>query len=279
MTARPAIEFGDRAPSGARLPDLRIVRSDALLLHEENDPHRVPRLAQTLTEDGVVRNPPVVAALDSGEYVVLDGANRVTALIQIGCPDQVVQVVDYDDPAIQLGVWAHLLLSDPAPATAGWQALSVDEMHAGLERGRLACAIVTDAGVRGLPVPVGIVSEVATIANVVSEYKERAAIHRVVPADFEALRRHYGLIHGLVLFPRLTKDDVRAVARLPVKLPSGITRHIVENRALRVNVDLAMLREHAPPGTKQARLDAMIAARLNAGRVRQYAESTVLFDE
>jgi hypothetical protein len=239
----------------------------------------VQRLAQALTTDRMLRNPPIVAAVGAGEYVVLDGANRVTALTQLGCPDQLVQIVDYDSASVQLGVWAHLLLSDPTPRTDGWQRLSIDDAHAGLQSGTLGCALVTETAIRGLPVPAGIVSEVTAIASVVSEYKERAAIHRVVPADFDALRRHYGFIHGLVLFPPLTKDDVRAVARLPIKLPTGITRHVVESRALRVNVDVAALRERLPREAKQARLDEMIRARLTAGRVRHYAESTVLFDE
>jgi hypothetical protein len=61
-------------------PDLRFFAARDVLLHEEEDPERVERLVDRLRDEGVLRNPPVVAELGDGRVVVLDGANRVTAL-------------------------------------------------------------------------------------------------------------------------------------------------------------------------------------------------------
>jgi hypothetical protein len=262
------------------LPDLRVIPSAALLLHEESDPVRVERLIGSFAAEGVLRNPPVAAPLDGGSYVVLDGANRVTALTQAGYPDQVVQVVDVEQPSVILEVWAHLLAEDVvSPPGVPWQRLSVEAVRAGLGDGTLACGVVTEAGARGFPAPPDLAGRVAAIAGVVAAYRRRGPFYRVQPNGLDVLRREYGRVGALVLFPRLQKAEIRAIARLPVKLPSGISRFIVHNRALRVNVDLALLRSGAALHAKQAQLDDLIRSRLVAHRVRAYPESTVLLDD
>lgn len=269
------------------LPDLRIVPSAALLLHEECDPDRVDRLARRLDAEGVLRNPPLVASLDTAtgdarEYVVLDGANRVTALRRAGVPHQAVQMVAYDDSAVVLDVWAHLLQRDGVivrAVEAEWRETTPDAVRAGLDGGTFVCGLVTAKGAWGAPAADGLAERVRALAGIVATYKGRASIYRVGGDDFPALAREFGGAEALVLFPRLTKGDIRAIARLPVKLPAGISRHIVPLRALRVDVDLAILRVGEPTAAKQARLDELIRARLLEHRVRHYPEPTVLYDE
>jgi hypothetical protein len=63
------------------------------------------------------------------------------------------------------------------------------------------------------------------------------------------------------------------------RLPTGITRHVIGRRALRLNLPLAFLREERPLDEKNRDFQALIADLLKAGRVRHYEESTYLFDE
>ena len=276
---------GGRGPTPApRLPDLRVVPSDAVLLHEESDPERVERLRRQFIADGVLRNPPVAASLESGTYVVLDGANRVTALGAFGVPDQLVQVIDYDDPAVTLDVWAHALpdgdlVIKHQHRDAAWRAMPADAVRAALDDGWLVCGLLTRDGGYGLPGEGSLADRIRMLADVVSRYKGRGSIYRVEASSLETLGPEVGLGMALVLFPRLTKQDVRAIARLAVKLPSGISRHVVPLRALRVNVDLSLLRAAEPAGVKQSRLDELIRVRLREHRVRHYPEATVLYDE
>ncbi len=77
------------------MPDLRLLAVDALVLHEHADEKRVARLEARLRNDGFLKSPPIVAPIPgSDRYVVLDGANRTSAIRQIGCPHLLVQVVD-----------------------------------------------------------------------------------------------------------------------------------------------------------------------------------------
>ncbi len=272
-------------PSTPRLPDLRIVPTDAVLLHEESDGDRVARLRRRLDAEGVLRNPPVAAALEADAYVVLDGANRVTALREAGVPHQLVQVVDYEDPAVVLDVWAHalpddgVLRADAGRGTTPWRAMPADAVPGALDDGWLACAVLTRSGAYGLPADGGLADRVKMLAGVVARYTRRGPIYRVEAAGLEALGPEYGRTAALVLFPTLTKQDIRTIARLEVKLPSGISRHIVPLRALRVDVDLSILRAAEPATAKQTRLEEVIRARLLEHRVRHYPEPTVLYDE
>lgn len=284
MKTEPVLAVHARDPADLRLPDLRVVSSQALLLHEEHDPERVDRLVRTLEVDGVLRNPPIVAPLDAQHFVVLDGANRVTALGAAGVRDQLVQVVDYDDPAVTLAVWTHLLQDDGVLVRAvfprpPWQVISADALRAGLHEGALACGIVTGGGSYGLPSGGALVERVRLLSTVVARYKGRTPIYRVQGENLRSLAREYGRAATLVLFPRLLKQDIRVIARLPEKLPTGISRHVVPQRALRVNLDLALLRAADPVAAKQARLDDLIRARLIEQRIRHYSETTVLYDE
>ena len=81
-------------------PDLRILPIELLVEHEYNDVQRTAPLAQRLEEEGLLKNPPVVTPLggDDPRYVVLDGANRVTALNLLKYPHILAQVVGYESP-------------------------------------------------------------------------------------------------------------------------------------------------------------------------------------
>jgi hypothetical protein len=64
------------------------------------------------------------------------------------------------------------------------------------------------------------------------------------------------------------------------KLPTGITRHVIPGRALRVNLPLSMLmdKESTTEG-KNERLRVWASQKLARLEIRYYQESTFLFDE
>src|SRR5512137_70699 len=96
------------------IPRLQFVAAGDLVLHEQHDASRTNPLAERLRRDRVLKNPPVVAPINGdARFVVLDGANRTTALAQLGVPHVVVQVVDYDDPELVLDTWYHLVSGFP----------------------------------------------------------------------------------------------------------------------------------------------------------------------
>src|SRR5438552_295992 len=92
------------------MPDLRLLPAEDMVLHEHVDEKRVARLETRLRADGFLKNPPIVAAIPGTEkYVVLDGANRTSAVMRLGYPHLLVQVVDYNSDRVQLLTWHHLI--------------------------------------------------------------------------------------------------------------------------------------------------------------------------
>src|SRR5436190_8604578 len=100
------------APAPLRgLPKLEILPLALMVLHENHDRQRTLPLVDKLRAQGILRDPPVVMPLadGTGRYMVLDGANRVTALAEMEFPHIVVQVVEHDDPNIRLETWNHVV--------------------------------------------------------------------------------------------------------------------------------------------------------------------------
>ncbi len=266
-------------------PVLRIMPTGNLLLHEDPEPGRVGRLCDALTRDGVLRNPPIVTPAPDGRAVVLDGANRVTALAQLGIRYAVVQVVDYARPDIRLSTWRHHVhdgggLRRHAARLHGARALArsaIADAEAVLAASRAAAFLadaegVTLIGERGGADAAGPVSEL------VARYRGADGVHRVEGGTPDALDAEYGR-GTLVAFPRFAKEDIVRLALGAGRLPAGITRHLVPGRALRINVPLDWLGAASDPARTQAELDAMIQRRRLSHGVRYYEESTFLFDE
>jgi hypothetical protein len=245
---------------------------------------RVDRLTHRLRREGMLRNPPAAAALAGGEFVVLDGANRTSALTRLGLTVLPLQVVEYEDPGVRLDVWRHLIVETldfmallqraglRPEATAAADAARALDAHA------LAAYLLT--GDRALAVPRSPDRRLATIlSQVVATYKGRARIYRVPTSDMEVLAGAYGSIAAVAVFPSLTKQDIVEIAGSEARLPTGITRHLIPGRALRVNVPLDVLSRDEDLAGKNRWLADLVRRRLLDHSVRYYPEGAFLFDE
>lgn len=298
------MELSVRSPAPAAvssMPVLRVWPTERLLLHEEADAGRVRRLADALRRDGVLRNPPVVALLpatarsarggtarDEGRAVVLDGANRVTALQVLGLPHVVVQLVSYDDPAIGLSVWRHYVVEAgpgglrAAAATAGLGSIVPAAGERDAESQLTAAdglAAIVDAGGAVVIRRDGSAAETAAaLRRLAALYRDGSLVHRIDTGGLDELQAAYG-IGALVLFRQFEKPEILDLALEGERLPAGITRHVIPGRALRLNTPVAWLADGIDRSVKQAVLDAQLQQRRQAHAVRHYAEPVFLFDE
>ena len=97
--------------SAELIPNLQLVPTDKLRFHEHPERSRTLRLMERVKEDRSLRNPPIVANMDDGEFLLLDGANRVSAFKELHYSHVPVQVVDYGEERVQLKGWHHLLIN------------------------------------------------------------------------------------------------------------------------------------------------------------------------
>jgi len=283
------LSLRQRPPGSVRAaPVLRVADTARLLLHEDPDPERVARLREALRRDGVLRNPPIVAPVPDERAAVLDGANRVTALRELGVPHVVVQVVHYARPDITLSTWRHYVCGDGGPvlrdrvaALPGIVAAAVRnaaDAEARLARREAVAALTDEHGTLLLRDGGDPVAAAETLNGVVSLYRGRGRIHRVESGDAAALASEFGP-GTLFVFPPFEKGDILLIAARGGRLPTGITRHVIPGRVLRLNTPLAWLAAASGVPEKQVRLDATLRERREAHGVRYYAEPTFLFDE
>jgi hypothetical protein len=272
------------------LPDLRILPTKNLIPHEEVDPRRVDRLCQRLQAEGMLKNPPIVAAIpDTDCYVILDGANRAMALVAMGIPHVVAQVVDYHNPEIVVDTWYHVVsgldiqaFEDAMLQITGLhlKGCSLSEARQALENNRAAAYIVCADGVRkALNARDAVAHDIQLLNDLVKAYKGKADIYRASNDIWEKQAPYYPDITALVIFPRLTPRDIIKAARFGEKVPTGITRHIIPQRALNINISLEVLEADWPKARKDAWLQEWLMERMAANAIRFYSESTFSFNE
>jgi hypothetical protein len=277
------------------LPDLRFVPVDAVFPHEWHDPQRSRPLIARLRESGVLSNPPIVTQYGDGHrveprYVVLDGANRSTAAQEAGWPHIVVQVVRYETPAVHLHTWYHGLTGDAAdvverglPALPGLALRRESPLHARAmlaRREALAVTLLAEDDARVLTGGRTLRERNALLNGIVRTYQDRVPYVRVATDSLSQARLEHPEIRALFVFPRYDPAEVLELAGSGEHLPAGITRHLIQWRALRLNVPVAMC-EDATRTLEQKNewLREWTEQRFQQRRVRFYEEPTVLFDE
>ncbi len=283
------------SPTDFHLPDLRFVPVDAIFAHEWHDEQRSGPLVARLRESGVLRNPPIVTQVGDGHrveprFVVLDGANRSTAARAAGWPHIVVQVVRYETPAVQLHTWYHALTADARdvlerglPAIPGLAAARESRLHARAmlaRREALAAVMLGDHDALVLSGGRTLRERNALLNRVVHVYQDRVPYVRVATDSLAQARLEHPGISALVVFPRYDPAEVIELAGSGEHLPAGITRHVIQWRALRLNVPIGMCEDAARTlDEKNAWLQEWMEQRLRQRHVRFYEEPTVLFDE
>lgn len=271
------------------LPDLQMLPTSNIVPHEEADPRRVERLSRRIREEGLLKNPPIVAAIpDSDDYVVLDGANRVMAFKLLEIPHMIVQLVDYNDPDLILDTWYHVVSGlelgefEDAILSIGGTCLeecTLAEARRALDMNEALAYVVSEDSVRILACPDDMKQSRETLVKVVNTYKGKADIYRASNDVWEKQKPYYPDITALVIFPRYRPSDILHCAQNGYKVPTGITRHIIPARALNINVSLDILERDLPLEEKKQWLHDWIMARMAANAIRFYAESTFSFNE
>jgi hypothetical protein len=117
------------------------------------------------------------------------------------------------------------------------------------------------------------------LKEIVGAYVGLAEIYRASNDDWELQEPYYPEITALVIFPQLQPADILAAARNGQCVPSGITRHVIPNRALNANLDIDVMLADWSHERKQAWLKDWLMMKMEKNAIRYYAESTFSFDE
>lgn len=278
------------------LPKLEIVSVDRLTFHEDPDQARLVRLVERLGNETILKNPPIVARIDDNhKLVILDGANRATALMKLGFRHIIVQVVDFDDDLLDLQCWHHAIekldrsfflikLSkidgikvverEPFETDGDYR-----QLLGGEEKDYLCRIIFRDNSVVAVKGSEDILTQMRQLKEVTSVYITTPFMDRVSYIDMDNLKLHYPDFQSLVTFRQLSKDDVLKVINSGLKIPAGVTRVFLPKRALGLNVQLELLKADLTLEEKNSWLESTILSKVRDKSIRFYREPTFRFDE
>ena len=275
-------------------PDLRFVPVESLFPHERPDDQRLGALVERFREQQVLKNPPIVtplAAEGAGppRFMVLDGANRATAARTAGFPHMVVQVTRYERPDIDLETWNHALAERPRPdleaalgAIKGLEREATGLLHARAQLARreaLAYVGYQSGSATTLHGGRDLRDRNALLNDVVDLYR-RGRFYREPGDSFEEAQARHASVTALLVFPHFEPAEILELAGSGARLPAGISRHLVQWRALRVNVPLDKLADSKLSlDAKNEWLKNWLGEKVTQRHVRYYEEPTVLFDE
>lgn len=267
---------------------LRIVSLEQVVLHEGIDPRRVEDLKVRLQQDGVLRNPPVVAVAGE-QYVVLDGATRAEALRSLGCPTILVQIVDPADKRLQVGTWHHLITGldqdflsrEMAKVPGASIEATVEEVARSLleKREIVAYLLLGNRQVLAVRGRQDLKSQASLLNRMVNLYRGRTEIFRVVTTELEHILQEHEQVTALVVFPQYRIEEILELATSEVKLPTGITRFVIPGRVLRIDLDLEVLRSSRPLEEKNNWLGEYVRESLKKKKIRYYQEPVFLFED
>lgn len=263
-------------------PDLQILPIDSISPHEVYDSQRAEPLLKILREAQYLTNPPIVAPMGDGSYVVMDGANRYHCFRALGYDHLLVQVFEYKSEFLELGVWNHVI--------SGWdEDIFIEHLYdipdAKIKKAwdskAAAQIMLANGSVLSLTSPVEtLVERNQVLRDLVSTYQRHAKLSRTALHDPTLIWPLYPEAIAIVIFRDYTPQDIIEAARQNAFLPPGVSRHIIHGRALKLFYPLEKLRDVSVSiEDKNTALQTWIQDKFANRGVRYYAESTYQFDE
>ncbi|MEX2280840.1 MAG: NAD(P)-dependent oxidoreductase [Acidimicrobiia bacterium] len=283
--ARQLVALLSTQPAESVLP-LRFVPLDQVVPHEATDPRRSARLAESIAEEQILRNPPIVAAVGD-RYVVLDGATRTDALRTMGIPHVVVQDVGVDG-GLGLETWHHVIRSvdgstlrrilSAIPEIVITECDPDEAADRVIESGAL-CSVRFFEGDALVLSSSGGANRFDALASISDTYTANAVISRTLERDVSKVAAWYPDGVALVEYPEFTVEQVLLAARSGRLLPAGVTRFLVPGRVLRLELPLAMLSDPRDLDAKNRWLHDHLSEKQRHGKIRYYREPVYLLDE
>jgi len=274
------------------LRNIRIIPLDRTLRSEEIIRRQARKLANYMEHDGMQRDP-VVVVKEAERYIALDGMHRVEALKLTGCRDLLAYQVDYENHRIVLESWDALVWGCPRVMEVLRDEFRDSDyvINSAGENGREDVmkrrnifAVVdrkweTYAVGKGGGGEVGLDELIGVLLRFEKRLDDEGARIRYVANTTSERQFKDSEDDFMVIRPRFTKREVLERTLSGHLFPRKTTRHIIDERPLRVGVALSILRQKTDIKVKNEILQAELKWRYEHGRIRFYQEPIILFDE
>ena len=278
---------------------LKIIPIDEIIIHEEFDTSRSKNLIQKLKSSGLFTDPIIVASLNNGKYLQLDGMNRINCFKLMGIKNILCQIVDYSNQEeIELSSWIHFF-KDKRESFFNYikkdENLVIKKAELELigprsikekDYGRLITVVDRKGGSYLVNTAGEFIDKIKRLSYIVSFY-ENNITRSILP--FSMTSRNVRLFfyedphlnffdhpdsNLMVVFPNFTPQQIIEIAQAGAAVPAGITRHLVKGRCLNVNLPLSFFDNSVSLMELNKRLDKILLKKA----VRFYEETTIHFE-
>lgn len=269
--------------------ELNILKIKDIKLHETTETKRLRNIYERIAGCKYLNNPVIVGKVNS-DYLLIDGANRLSTLTDLNCKLVIAQVIDYMKPGIKLKTWNHHIHNFPKESlfqffsdnSLRFKNVNMNEAIR-IRKNRLNTLIASDIEsgqtfVVTLPVNFGEMIQCLNKLTAIyfGKYTFDRSEEEIKFSDIRKYTRRKGM---LIEFPKFRKQHVIKAATSKFKIPAGITRHIIINRVLHVRYELKKLKSENGIEKKNSELKLALLKKIDANKVRQYRESVIVFDE
>jgi hypothetical protein len=271
--------------------DLQLLKISNIRLHETTETKRLRNIFDRISKDRKLINP-VIVAQHKGINILIDGANRLSSLEDIGCKLVLAQIINYNDNKIKLKCWNHLIYDFDLNIIRDYcetNGLKIKEFKYSDAQGifkksknHLLASDTKNLKTLLIHIPGNQNSVVKELNDFTKLYFNLFNFDRseseIKITDLKKYSRKYGI---LIEFPSFNKKDIITIAsgENRIKIPAGITRHILVNRVLHVRYDIRNLLNEEDIVAKNKDLEECLIKKIDDNKVRQYKESVIVFDE
>ena len=266
--------------------NLRIVDINHIVHHEHLDKNRSDSICKQIQKDNFLRNPPIVAQYHR-QYVLLDGATRVSALHELKCPHIVVQEIDQDIDQLSLSTWNHVLQGIEEEELLSMIKITpniVLETNVDITNrfniDQALCSITTsEKTFHIVDTSNNNDSQTIILSNFVNNYSKKTNVIRTKESDITSLQKDLTSSIILILFPKFTAKFILESATNNILLPAGVTKFSINKRVLGANIPLDLLYSNQSLADKNAWLNNLITNKIQLNKVRQYTEPVIIIED
>lgn len=253
------------------LKHFKFIKTTDLWVYELPEEKKVLRLMEEIKESGILKNP-ISVGTDSGNNIVIDGNNRLTALKRLGVKWAPCVVFDYKDKSqVELTSNVHYVNSRVPQLLEVIESLGLAHI----------CRPIED-----LPelMEENYLFYIADhlfcypVFNVLSSMSANSVINTFVSTYINELEvsrlSEFGQSSGTrIIFNRHSVEDIIAMSKKGFALQNGITWHKTAFSVARINVPISLLNLEKPDA------EEFMKSRISSKRIRMMSGNTYLCDE
>ncbi len=269
--------------------NLEILKISDVLLHESTETNRLRNIFDRISGSKHLMNPVIVGKYGN-QNILIDGANRLSTLKEIGCKLIIAQLTDYKSKRIKLRNWNHLIYDinfDSIKEFCNSNGFRFRVMKYRDAKNVLNAdhhfILVSDISKPGsilIHLPGIFENVIEGLHKFTKLYFNKYSFDRSEEEiSYYDLRKYSRRKGVLVEFFKFDKKQIVKIANSKIKLPAGISRHILDNRVLHVKYEISKLKDEDGLEQKRSELNKYLIGKIDSNKVRQYRESVIVFDE